>query len=233
MKYIKILLILIFCSTVLYGAKKAEETLIVTVNKARIYKKASAFTKQVGRMAFGAYIRIEGTEGNWVKLSFRVRNKKGNLKKINGYVNKFSLIDEEGFKRQAESAKDRKSRETAKKYGKPSKFSEDDEVAAATKGFSEEDETAAATKGFSEDDEITAGSKGFSEEDEVTAGSKGFNKDVEAQYKKKHPKYKYDLVNKIDNWDAPNLYALLKPWWKPAKLGKYGPYNPIKMKRKK
>ncbi len=232
MKQIKILLILIFCSTVLYGAKKGEGTLIVTVNRARIYKKASAFSKQVGRLAFGAYIKIEGQEGQWVKLSFNVREKSGDLKKVKGYIHLKSLINEENFKRQAESVKERKDREVKKGTG-VTPFSEDDEIAAATKGFSEEDETAAATKGFSEDDEITAGSKGFSEEDEVTAGSKGFNKDVEAKYKKEHPKYKYNLVNKIDNRDTPNLYAVLKPWWKKAKLGKYGPYNPIKMKRKK
>ncbi|GMT49694.1 MAG: hypothetical protein IEMM0008_1233 [bacterium] len=66
MTHIKIMVILIFCSTLLYGANRNRESLIVTVNKARIYKKPSAFTKQVGRLAFGAYVSIDGLVGQSV-----------------------------------------------------------------------------------------------------------------------------------------------------------------------
>ncbi|HEO65500.1 MAG TPA: hypothetical protein ENI73_06465, partial [Spirochaetes bacterium] len=126
---IRTIFILVFCSTLLYGANQRRVTLIITVKNARIQKKASAFTRQLGRLAFGSYITIEGTEGYWVKLSFKIRKKNGALKKIKGYIHGQSLINEEAFKRQAESIKMRKNREfKAGKVVKP--FNEEDEIAA-------------------------------------------------------------------------------------------------------
>ncbi len=245
MKYIKIILILTFCSTLLYGANQKRATLIVTVLKARIYKKPSAFTRQVGRLVFGAYVNIDGLVGQWVKVSFKIR-KRGKTKKIKGYIHMFSLIDELHFRRQAESLKIKRNREMTRGRGVKC-FDEEDEVASATKGFSEEyeirpthddsdlfndEEVAATTKGFiNEEDELTAAPKGFSVNNEFTSGSTGFNRDVEKQYRKKHQKYRYDLVDKIDQRDIPNLYSWLKPWWKKAKLGKYGPYNPYNKRK--
>ncbi|GMT49693.1 MAG: hypothetical protein IEMM0008_1232 [bacterium] len=134
----------------------------------------------------------------------------------------FSFINELHFRRQAETLRERRNRQTTRGRGVRC-FDENDEVASATKGFSEEDEVrgsskddsdlfndnelAATTEGFyevderdgiGEQDEVIYSSKGFSVNNELTSHSTGFNRNVEKQYSKSHRKYRYDLVNKID-----------------------------------
>ncbi|MDH5681016.1 MAG: SH3 domain-containing protein, partial [Spirochaetota bacterium] len=178
MKRVQIVLLVLFCSTFIYGSEKSQ--LIITVYKARAYQSASAYSKQLRRLPFGGRVQVTGMKGNWVKVQLP--------DEINAFVHKDTLIDKKGFDRQRKAVQKRKDKEVK---GGVSGFSEDDEVAAATKGFSEDDEIAAATKGFSEEEEVAAATKGFSEDDEVAAATKGFNPQVEEEYKKMNQGLKY------------------------------------------
>ncbi|MDH4129583.1 MAG: SH3 domain-containing protein [Spirochaetota bacterium] len=199
-------ILFVFFASFTFGAEK---TLIITLKKVRVYKKSSPFSKKIGVLSFGTHVKILGMKGKWVQVSHPGMKKPG-------YVHRDSLIDEKGFKRQAEAVKSRKNKKT--KWG-VSKFSEEDETAAATKGFSEVDETAAATKGFSE-------------EDETAAATKGFNKDVEKKYREKNKGLRYDLVDLFE--DKGDIYYIrkdFKRWRKKGHLGEYGPYYPERRKK--
>ena len=198
MKRVQYVLLILFCSTFIYGSEKNQ--LIITVYKARAFKNASAYSKQLRRLPFGGRVNVTGMKGDWVKVLLP--------DEIKAYVHKDTLIDKKGFDRQRKAVKERKDKEVT---GGVSGFSEDDEIAAATKGFSEEEEIAAATKGFSEDDEIAA-------------ATKGFNPQVEEEYKKMNKGLKYHLVDKIDqNGDVINLSKAYRKWRKKGKLGEYKP----------
>ena len=209
MKKVNLLLcciLILFFTTISFAAN---QTLIVTHKKARIYKKASAFSKKRGVLFFGARVKVISAKGKWLKITHP------KLKKP-GYVHRESLIDEKGFKRQAAAVAKRKN----------------NKVKGGVKGFSEEDEMAAATKGFSEEDEMAAATKGFSEEDETAAATKGFNKDVEKRYKKKNKGLRYDLVDLFEK--KAGVYYIkkgFKRWRRKGLLGEFGPYYPYRRKK--
>lgn len=119
-----------------------------------------------------------------------------------GYIHRDALIDQDTFDRQTAELQKRQD-------------------AKYKKGVS----------GFSEEEEIAASTKGFSEEEEIAASTKGFNKDVEGKYKKQHPKYRYDLVDRINNQgDVPNLVSAYKSWRQQGSLGEYSQFNALNKK---
>ncbi len=213
MKKLAFTLILLLMSVFML-AKDKNKDFLVTYQHARVFFKASAYSRIIYRVPFGDKVRVLGASEKWIHVKVLSRN-------VKGYIHQDALIDKKTFKRQKENLSKRKSL----KSRKASKFSEDNEVTAGAKGFSERDEMAAGTKGLTKKDDIIIGTKRFKRKySSSSSTAKSFTKDIERRYKKKNRGMRFDLVDRIERrGEKYNASGLHRKWRKKGHVGEFSP----------